>query len=247
MLLSKHLLPVYAPLHSLPAEDIFRFLPGSTGFVTVKFTERMSHLATLQPPNPIIRIVQFKEAAVNAKKPGFDGVEYAGVSLLSTSSLTQRLTITPTSGEAAQRTVALEILKELIEVWVPDVAIKFSPAGGINDVRMPFQETIDTFGYLLREVDKLPLALVHYVENPSYDGKKRGTENDVVETGGARGKREGSGRGHGLDRVVQPDVARRIKAGKALDNVTDIEHVYVAEGVDNEIRIGYTDYPEAKY
>ncbi|KAJ7473738.1 hypothetical protein B0H11DRAFT_2429577 [Mycena galericulata] len=162
MLLSKHLLPVYAPLHSLPAEDIFRFLPGSTGFVTVKFTERMSHLATLQPPNPIIRIVQFKEAAVNAKKPGFDGVEYAGVSLLFLDS---------TSNHHTDKWV-----------WVPDVAIKFSPAGGINDVRMPLQETINTFGYLLREVDKLHLALVHYIENPSYDGKKLGTENDVVET-----------------------------------------------------------------
>ena len=35
-----------------------------------------------------------------------------------------------------------------------------SPAGGSNDVGMPLDETIATFGYLLREADKLGLAYV---------------------------------------------------------------------------------------
>jgi 2,4-dienoyl-CoA reductase-like NADH-dependent reductase (Old Yellow Enzyme family) len=72
---------------------------------------------------------------------------------------------------------ALEILKELVDVWGPDVALKISPgafkrsfieqksdveftAGGYNDMGMPLQDTIDTFGYLLREVNKLGLSYV---------------------------------------------------------------------------------------
>jgi hypothetical protein len=48
-------------------------------------------------------------------------------------------------------------------------------AGGYNDMGMPLQDIIDTFGYLLREANKLNLAYVTLVKysaflDPEYDG-----------------------------------------------------------------------------
>lgn len=92
---------------------------------------------------------------------------------------------------------AIETLKVLREVWGPDVGLKLSPsmssrlayhyercvtrfflvAGGANDVGMPLDDTIATFGHLLREVDKLGLAyvaLVRYnpLRDPEFDGAR---------------------------------------------------------------------------
>jgi hypothetical protein len=49
-------------------------------------------------------------------------------------------------------------------------------AGGYNDMGMPLQDTIDTFGHLLREVNKLNLAYVALMRyspflDPEYDGQ----------------------------------------------------------------------------
>lgn len=49
----------------------------------------------------------------------------------------------------------------------------------------------------------------------------------------------------GLNWVTHPDVGRRIKANKALDNAPDFAHLYGAVGVDPAL--GYVDYKEAVY
>jgi 2,4-dienoyl-CoA reductase-like NADH-dependent reductase (Old Yellow Enzyme family) len=49
----------------------------------------------------------------------------------------------------------------------------------------------------------------------------------------------------GLNMVTHPDVGKRIKAGKPLDNTPDVRHLYGAVGVDPAI--GYVDYKEAVY
>jgi hypothetical protein len=49
----------------------------------------------------------------------------------------------------------------------------------------------------------------------------------------------------GLPWITHPDVVRRIKTGKLLDNVLDVQHLYGAEGVDPAL--GYLDYKEASY
>jgi hypothetical protein len=45
--------------------------------------------------------------------------------------------------------------------------------------------------------------------------------------------------------INHPDVVRRIKAGKQLDNPLDWMTLYGAEGVDPAL--GYVDYKEATY
>jgi 2,4-dienoyl-CoA reductase-like NADH-dependent reductase (Old Yellow Enzyme family) len=97
-------------------------------------------------------------------------------------------------------------------------------------------------------------------------GKKRGTQHDVIETfrpflpdtpifvnaGVTPAEAEelvGSGKAagvfFGLNWVTHPDVGRRIKEGKQLDNVPDFVHLYGAKGVDPAL--GYVDYKEATY
>ncbi|KAJ6537646.1 hypothetical protein B0H19DRAFT_1078790 [Mycena capillaripes] len=256
-------IPVYAPSAISARGGKFRFL-GDAGYVT-----------PTEVPDPTVLIAQYKQAAINAKEAGFDGVELHGANgylvhqfLDSTSN--QRTDKWGGSPENRAR-FALEILKEFIDVYGPNVAIKVSPAGGYNDMGMPLQDTIDTFGYLLREINKLGLAyvvLMRYLPflDLEFDGKMRATQHDVVETyspfltntpifvnGGvtpaeaeelvASGK--ATGVFFGIPWLTHPDLARRIKEGKELDNAPDFMHFYGAEGVDPAL--GYVDYKEATY
>jgi 2,4-dienoyl-CoA reductase-like NADH-dependent reductase (Old Yellow Enzyme family) len=166
----------------------------------------------------------------------------------------------------------LESLKALIGVFGADrVGIKLSPAGGYNDVGMPIQETLDTFTYLITEIDKLKIAyiaLVRYSEafDAPIDGKHRGTPHDVLESYGhliKNSKRflnlgltpdEGASlidagkidaAIFGMPWISHPDYARRIQEGKPLDGVPDFAHLYGSGKSADEERKGYTDYPFA--
>ncbi|KAJ6563590.1 hypothetical protein DFH09DRAFT_1035188 [Mycena vulgaris] len=256
--------PVYGPSAISARGGKFRYIPGSDGYV--KPTEI---------PDPTVLIAQFKQAAVNAKEAGFDGVELHGangyvVHQFLDLTVNQRTDKWGGSSENRAR-FALEILKALVEVWGPDVALKLSPAGGYNDMGMPLQDTIDTFGYLLREANKLGLsyvALVRYSAflDPEFDGKKRATPHDVIGTfapflpdtpvfvncGVTPAEAEalvasGAAAGvfMGMNWITHPDVGRRIAAGKPFDNAPDFAHLYGAEGVDSAL--GYVDYKEAVY
>ncbi|KAJ6606263.1 flavoprotein NADH-dependent oxidoreductase [Mycena vulgaris] len=255
--------PVYAPSTLSARGGTFRYLPGTPGYVTPTEIE-----------DPTVLIALFKEAAINAKEAGFDGVELHGANgylvhqfLDSTSN--NRTDKWGGSPENRAR-FALETLKALIEVWGPNVALKLSPAGGYNDMGMPLQETIDTFGYLLREVNKLGLAYVALARyslrlDPEFDGKRRATKHDVVATfspflkdtpifvnsGVTPAEAEdlvSSGKAagvfFGMPWITHPDLGKRVRAGKALDNAPDFATLYVP-GVDP--KLGYLDYKEAVY
>ncbi|KAJ7020349.1 hypothetical protein C8F04DRAFT_1144633 [Mycena alexandri] len=256
--------PVYAPSAISARGGKFRFLPGAPGYVKPTKIE-----------DPTVLIAQFKEAAINAKAAGFDGVELHGatgylVHQFLDSASNQRTDKWGGSPENRAR-FALETLKALVEVFGPNVAVKLSPASGYNDVGMPLQDTIDTFGHLLREADKLGLAYVTFMRyvpylDPVFDGKKRGTQHDVLSTFSpfltktpifvnagitpaeaeelvSSGKVAGVFNGVGW--LTHPDFGTRIKAGKPLDNALDFATLYGAEGVDPAL--GYTDYKEAVY
>ncbi|KAJ7118841.1 flavoprotein NADH-dependent oxidoreductase [Mycena epipterygia] len=256
--------PVYAPSAISARGGKFRHIAGAPGYVT-----------PTEIADPTVIIAQFKQAAINAKEAGFDGVELHGANgylvhqfLDSTSN--QRTDKWGGSPENRAR-FALETLKALIEVYGPDVALKVSPAGGYNDMGMPLQETIDTFGYLLREVNKLGLSYVVLTRynawmDPEYDGKKRGTVHDVVATfapfltetpifvnsGVTPAEAEelvssGTAAGIfiGINWIAHPDLGKRVRAGKALDTPPDFATFYGAPGVDPAL--GYTNFKEAVY
>ncbi|KAJ7214953.1 hypothetical protein GGX14DRAFT_609869 [Mycena pura] len=256
--------PVYAPSAISARGGKFRFLPGVPGYVT-----------PTEIPDPTTIIEQYKQAAINAKEAGFDGVELHGghgylVHQFLDSASNHRIDKWGGSPENRAR-FALEVLKVLKEVWGANVAVKVTPAGGSNDVGMLLDETIATFGYLLREADKLGLAYVtllryHEFFDLEVDGKRRATKHDVLETfhpflqstpiflnagvtpvEAEELVRSGKVAGvfMGQSWIAHPDLAKRVKAGKPLDSVVDLAHLYGAEGVDSAI--GYVDYKEATY
>ncbi|KAK0469957.1 uncharacterized protein EV420DRAFT_1662635 [Desarmillaria tabescens] len=182
-------LPVYAPSAISARGGKFRFLPGAPGYVTP---------TAIENPRDIISV--FKQAAINAKEAGFDGVEIHGANgylipqfLDSTSN--HRTDEWGGSIENRSR-FGLEVLKAVIDVWGADrVGIKLNPTGGYNDVgssspvldRMPLEETLQTFKYFISEVDKLKIAyvtLVRYAEflDPIIDGSHRAIKHDVIST-----------------------------------------------------------------
>ncbi|KAJ7090403.1 hypothetical protein B0H15DRAFT_838503 [Mycena belliarum] len=256
--------PVYAPSALSARGGKFRFISGEPGYV--KPTE-------IADPTTLIAL--FKTAALNAKAAGFDGVELHGANGYLVHQFLDATANTRTDkwgGSVENRArFALETLRALIEVWGPDVAVKLSPAGGYNDMGMPLQDTVDTFGYLLREISTLGLAYVTLMRytpmtDPEFDGKKRATQHDVIatfapflsntalfvnsgvtadEAAALVGSSTAAGVFFGIPFIAHPDLGRRVRAGKAFDNEVDWARVYGATGADH--RAGYLDYKVAVY
>ncbi|KAF7367405.1 Artemisinic aldehyde Delta(11(13)) reductase [Mycena sanguinolenta] len=256
--------PVYAPSAISARGGKFRFIPGSPGYVTPTAIE-----------DPTLLISLFKQAAINAKEAGFDGVELHGANgyivhefLDSTSN--KRTDKWGGSVENRAR-FGLEVLKALVEVFGPDVAVKLSPAGGYNDMGMPLEETIETYNYFISEADKLGLSyfcLLRYlpIHDMFFDGKGRATQHDVISTfrpviknakvfgnGGftpaeaeemvSAGTLDGVM--FGIPYIAHPDLAKRVLHGKPLDNVPDFHTFYGDPSIPAEK--GFTDYPTASY
>ncbi|KAG1733693.1 hypothetical protein EDB19DRAFT_1639444 [Suillus lakei] len=182
-------MPVYGPSSIAARGGKFRFLPGQPG-----------HVTPVAVDDPRILINLYRQAAINAKEAGFDGVELHAANgylvhqfLDSTSN--KRTDVYGGSIENRAR-FGLEVLKELVSVWGSKrVAVRLSPTGGYNDVGMPLQENIDTFQYFISQADVLDLGyicLVRYIAaiDPKIDGmtsnastgKLRATEHDVLKT-----------------------------------------------------------------
>ncbi|KAF9254587.1 FMN-linked oxidoreductase [Marasmius fiardii PR-910] len=260
--------PVYAPSAIAARGGKFRFIPGVPGYVTP--TE-------IDDPRKIIDL--YKTAAVNAKKAGFDGVELHGANgyLVHQFLETHSNKRTDQWGGSVENRCrfGLEVLKVFIEVYGADrVAIKLSPAGGYNDMGMPLEETLETYRYLLSEIEKLKLAYVCVMRywdawDPVIDGKKRGTPHDVVESyrsyvknvrflvncgftpdEGAKMISDGNADAivFGFLWIAHPDLAKRIQHGKPLHpEITQATKLYGHGGVLEEQAAGYTDYPAEVY
>jgi len=66
------------------------------------------------------------------------------------------------------------------------VAVKINPSAGVNDVAMPYDETVETYSYFFSEVDKMQLAYIqlvlHYERDGSVQGMTDPVPHDVVKT-----------------------------------------------------------------
>ncbi|KAL5492855.1 hypothetical protein ACEPAI_4303 [Sanghuangporus weigelae] len=205
-------LPVYAPSAVAARGGNFRHLPGTPGYVT-----------PTEVPDPTILIEQFRNAAVNAKEAGFDGVELHGangylVQQFLDNTINFRNDRWGGSTENRAR-FGLEILKVLVDIWGADkVGVKLNPAGGYNDAGMTLEDTIETYSYFIKEADAIGLAYVCFVRyaaklDTEFDGKKRATQHDVLGTYGPLLKRAKVL----LNADVSPQEADQLIADKRID------------------------------
>ncbi|KAH6918105.1 flavoprotein NADH-dependent oxidoreductase [Coprinopsis sp. MPI-PUGE-AT-0042] len=260
--------PVYAPSAISARGGKFRFIEGEPGNVTPTAVD-----------DPTVIIQQFKQAAINAKEAGFDGVEVHGCGGYLVNQfldLTANKRTDKWGGSVENRSrFGLETLKALKEVFGDNVAIKLSPAGGVNDIGMPLEDSLETYRYFIAEADKLGLSYFcfqNYVAmfDVPIDGKRRGAPHDYIESyrhliqhakvfinadvtpeDGAKLIEAKKVDGLGLGRlwISHPDVVNRLKHGVPLDNQLDFMTLYDGKPVDGEDginwRIGFTGYPAA--
>ncbi|KAF2161626.1 hypothetical protein M409DRAFT_59011 [Zasmidium cellare ATCC 36951] len=158
----------------------FRNLPGRPGYVAGKAV-----------PDPRVLVERFVQGAKNAKVAGFDGVEiHAANGYL----ITQFLDSTANNrtdewgGSVENRLrFALEVFDGISQVYPPGcIGIKLNPTGGYNDVGMSLEDTLETYGELIRALVARGtgyIQLVRYLDffEMIVDGKKRSTNMDVWE------------------------------------------------------------------
>jgi N-ethylmaleimide reductase len=112
-------------------------------------------------------IAEFRQAAINAKSAGFDGIEIHGANgyLLDQfleDSTNQRTDQYGGSVENRAR-LLFEVVSAVTEVWDSNrVGVRLSPGGTFND--MCDSHPQQTFGYVVKRLATLNLAYLHLVE-----------------------------------------------------------------------------------
>ncbi|KAK0460574.1 FMN-linked oxidoreductase [Desarmillaria tabescens] len=222
-------LPIYAPSAISAQGGKFRFLPGEPGYVTPTAID-----------DPRTLLAQWKQAAINMKQAEFDGVEIHGanrylIHQFLDSTANHRTEQWGRSVENRAR-FPLEVVKIAVDVWGAD--------------------RVDTFRYLISEIDRLGIAYVTL----------RATKHDVLGTYApllknpatkvfanasftgeevARYVEDGKVDGvfFGIPWVANPDLAKRFEKGVALEGNIDFMTLYGHGGMEADERKGYADYP----
>lgn len=203
-------------------------------------------------------IEQYRLAAENAKRAGFDGVEIHNANGYLLDQFLRDGTNKRTDaygGPVENRArLPLEVLEAVLSVWPSDrVGIRISPSGVFND--MHDSDPRRTFGYFVDQLNRYNLAYLHIVEpepvdeeagavlvparefRPLYHGNLMACGGYDLESAGrtlARG--ESDLIAFGKKFIANPDLPRRFRLHAPL-NEPDPETFY---GGDER---GYIDYP----
>jgi N-ethylmaleimide reductase len=199
-----------------------------------------------------------KNAMQKAKEAGFDGIEvhaangYLIDQFLQDAS-NQRDDQYGGSVENRARFL-MEVLEDAIELWGPDrVGVRISPTSDFNEISD--SDTLGTFSYIIRKLDKSGLAYLHIVEQLPWSPvlEENATINDklrklwsgtLISNGGfdavSGAKHISSGKAnaisYGRPFIANPDLPARFKANAPLANA-DESTIY---GGNHQ---GYSDYP----
>ncbi len=161
-------LPV-APSAIAPVVGEAMTYSGSQPFVTPR-------ALTLEEIPGIIR--DYRNAAENALKAGFDGVEIHGANGYLLDQFlrdgTNRRSDVYGGSIANRARLHLEVLEAVLKVWPAGrVGMRLSPSATFND--MLDSDPHATFGYLVRELNKYDLAYLHLIEPTEADVRYGGT------------------------------------------------------------------------
>jgi N-ethylmaleimide reductase len=202
-------------------------------------------------------VQQFRQAAANAKRAGFDGVEIHGangylVDQFIRDGANQRTDEYGGSIENRCR-FALEVVDACVaEIGAGRVGIRLSPLTPFNDLADSNPQAV--FGYLVEELNKRGIAFIHFIEGatggprdvPGFDyaaarqafkgtyiannGYDRQMAIDTIESGKA------DAIAFGRLFISNPDLVERLKLDAALN--TPNPSTFYTPGP-----VGYTDYP----
>lgn len=156
---------------------------------------------------------------------------------------------------------SLRIIDEICSVYGNDrVGIKLSPGGGYNDIGMDGKDTAETYGHLIKELNKRRIAYIQITRYWDFgDPAKRGREIDIfqwrnlinpehtaffVNTNydkeqGAEALKKGLADAVVFGRlfISNPDLADRLLKNQELNTNLNFYGLY------NGAEQGYTDYP----
>jgi N-ethylmaleimide reductase len=202
-------------------------------------------------------VQQFRQAAANARRAGFDGVEIHGangylVDQFIRDGANQR---SDEYGGSIQNRCrfALEVVDACVaEIGAGRVGIRLSPLTPFNDLADSNPQAV--FGHLVKELNKRGIAFIHFIEGATggprdllgfdyawarqafkgtyiaNNGYDRQMAIDAIESGGADAV------AFGRLFISNPDLVARLKLNAAL-NVPNPNTFYTSGPV------GYTDYP----
>ncbi len=218
-------------------------------------------------------IQNYRKGAENARAAGFDGVELHGANGYLPDQFLRDGVNKRTDeygGPVENRArFMLEVMRTLVEVWGPGrVGVRLSPSGAFND--MQDSDPRATYGYLLKQLDALPLSYAHIMEamegdakhgpeiNPKYESIpvsvfKAMTRHPVITNAGFTLDKaqayikEGwaDAVAFGIPFIANPDLAERFRrtprGQQPVLNAPDPSTFYY--GGVGPMEKGYTDYP----
>ncbi|PPQ99234.1 hypothetical protein CVT24_009253 [Panaeolus cyanescens] len=201
--------PVYAPSAISARGGKFRHIHGVPGYVTPTAID-----------DPRIIIAQFKHAAVNAKRAGFDGVEFP-LGVTTTMPLDETIA---TYSYFITEADKLGLSYFALYRYVPTDQFHVSFEGVL---RATAHDVVGTF-------------------RPYIKNAKVIVNSGVTAEEGELLVREGHADAIaiGFDFITHPDLAKRVAHGYPLDNVPDIPHLQTNKA-STDFATGYTDYPFA--
>ncbi|BAY80753.1 NADH:flavin oxidoreductase/NADH oxidase [Calothrix parasitica NIES-267] len=208
-------------------------------------------------------VEQFRQAAENAKKAGFDGIELHGafgylIDQFIQDGSNQRTDKYGGSIENRARFL-LEIVEAVSSVWDNgNIGIKLSPSNTFYGMEDSNPQA--TFSYIFKVLNQYKLAYIHLMEPNEIDLKNRDVINPALPvfrplyqgkiiTNGGYDKEKGNDaiKNAGADLVsfgkpyiANPDLPERFAADAEL-NTPDVKTFY-GRG-DENLEQGYTDYP----
>jgi N-ethylmaleimide reductase len=205
-------------------------------------------------------VADFAQATRNAREAGFDGVELHGANGYLLDQFLQDGSNSRTDaygGPVENRArLMLEVAKAAVNAWSADrVGIRLSPSSTLYGMRD--SNKLATFGYVVRELDALRLAYLHFTEPNAKVLEAGGVQIEhvaetfrpmtrlplIINTGFDKAKGSAViGAGHadlvafGVPYLSNPDLVERFRTNAPL-NKPDPTTFY---GVGPK---GYTDYP----
>ncbi|KAJ6488974.1 hypothetical protein C8R45DRAFT_1053297 [Mycena sanguinolenta] len=184
--------------------------------------------------DPTVIIAQFKDVAINAKEAGFDGVELHGANGYIVHQFLDSTSNKRTDkwgGSPENRTrAAINNISEFLQ-WAASMSMYHTCrilTSNVGKKRATPHDVVETFRPLLTKT-------AIFVNSDVIPEEAE----ELIKSGKAAGVFMG------MKWLTHPDLGRRIREGKPLDNAPNFATLYGAEGVD--LALGSIDYKEATY